>query len=1063
MADISILHDVVSCAQDKLETAHGPRPLPAAALFKAYDEVLPRHGVDPDNDNHLSRLIFRIGGERGHGTLPDKFQAVLSGMGILLEFDDNSASSLAGSTSPQPHIHRIEARQYNSPGGIPYGVDASAAPIDIYADTPDNTEDGLPEAVIGHATGTPPLHGIRPEHPGRNDKQIQWANLSVEARIKEAQVSKEGMPIRQPSVASGTLLESLAHADKTPALQRPSLLSALDRWKTAIGRKRHENEHRTSPSRHLVELPRTHNEQVIEAPPAAYNSTSRIVRSSERAAGLGGSYDNVLTEPAFDHPVTQPDTHTVPSHGLQAEPDEYPILLQRAARARQIYLASRAFNHWADKTATRLEREAIARRHMIRYRCFLGWSQTPSSRGPEINHLRAITAVQKLQRAVAYQEEQLRTAALAIAKTHRLKLAKRALGQWVCSAAEGRIRQEALLQAKKRAMLSWLGQTGQSAGKRGVATKHRKQTILQRWQGRAEDDEERLEVSRQVGMVRPIFAHLRAWWDHTEVERRAQIYRANSLWVKTLRAFEDWNLSARAQAFIWRDDYVRVTCAVQLWMQASQRHARESTRANQHFEANSLPRVQNAIIECSSYNARLQHYAERARLFIFANRFLRVIDHAHVKSKARRKQEVRQQLMARYKEVSACRKRRQFESTLGKWRAAAKRSVSAKHKVESHRTLHDSRRAMAALDHWATVTDENQQTHLASEHRSIHAAINLWSNYATQQENQEMQGWDTWVQRKLRQSLKTWSISTLQGSGQAHTATMVRQRHELDKRGRAFQAWRQTSQGVENNAPLYWSRTTPRLDQGFSGRSSWRARASKLDSSYQENMLGTPLAPMETPTRWTGHPLPMGSSVPFPMPRSMPPVKEADEESSGLSSAGDNMPERNEDALRYRHVEKPAGNRSGLIMTRSAASTTPLAPVPSHLKREDVSVHGTASERRAIAVSHPALSRTVTWQQAPPNTLNVRSQTKAPAKIAARPRAPMSESRAPATPRIEAPIYRKAYAAGVRSAPQNRSERPNEEQIPTYTTQQGTAQSNYRSRARFALSKSMAESHYRTR
>ncbi|KAJ4153311.1 hypothetical protein LMH87_009803 [Akanthomyces muscarius] len=73
--DIEILHEIVSNAQEKLEDPNGPRPLPAAALFKAYDEVLPRHGVDPDDEKHLSRLIFRVGGEKGpvaqiHGEHP---------------------------------------------------------------------------------------------------------------------------------------------------------------------------------------------------------------------------------------------------------------------------------------------------------------------------------------------------------------------------------------------------------------------------------------------------------------------------------------------------------------------------------------------------------------------------------------------------------------------------------------------------------------------------------------------------------------------------------------------------------------------------------------------------------------------------------------------------------------------------------------------------------------------------------------------------------------------------------------------------------------------------------
>ncbi|GKT49458.1 uncharacterized protein ColSpa_09639 [Colletotrichum spaethianum] len=91
--EIAILHDVVTAAQENLELLPEGERLATNALFQAYDAVLPLYGVDPEEDHHISRLVFRIGGERGDGSLMEKLRAVLSRMGIGLEFDSRSDGS----------------------------------------------------------------------------------------------------------------------------------------------------------------------------------------------------------------------------------------------------------------------------------------------------------------------------------------------------------------------------------------------------------------------------------------------------------------------------------------------------------------------------------------------------------------------------------------------------------------------------------------------------------------------------------------------------------------------------------------------------------------------------------------------------------------------------------------------------------------------------------------------------------------------------------------------------------------------------------------------------------
>ncbi|KAK3303975.1 Sfi1 spindle body protein-domain-containing protein [Chaetomium strumarium] len=92
--DIELVHQIVSLAESLYPTLPERERLPTNALFLAAEQLLPEHGYDPeDPPSHISRLIFKIGGQRAGDTLSDKFKSVLGGMGIKLEFVPSSNPS----------------------------------------------------------------------------------------------------------------------------------------------------------------------------------------------------------------------------------------------------------------------------------------------------------------------------------------------------------------------------------------------------------------------------------------------------------------------------------------------------------------------------------------------------------------------------------------------------------------------------------------------------------------------------------------------------------------------------------------------------------------------------------------------------------------------------------------------------------------------------------------------------------------------------------------------------------------------------------------------------------
>ncbi|KAI1770493.1 hypothetical protein F4818DRAFT_432362 [Hypoxylon cercidicola] len=93
---IRLLYQIVTRAEAILSELSPSSRLPTLALFRAYDEILPEHGMDPDDDQHISKLVFLIGGVRSTNSLTEKFKILMARMGITLHItrDDSDEISI---------------------------------------------------------------------------------------------------------------------------------------------------------------------------------------------------------------------------------------------------------------------------------------------------------------------------------------------------------------------------------------------------------------------------------------------------------------------------------------------------------------------------------------------------------------------------------------------------------------------------------------------------------------------------------------------------------------------------------------------------------------------------------------------------------------------------------------------------------------------------------------------------------------------------------------------------------------------------------------------------------
>ncbi|PTB64064.1 hypothetical protein BBK36DRAFT_1178106 [Trichoderma citrinoviride] len=887
-AHIAVLHAIITAAQEHLDNAPGPKPLPAAALFKAYDEILPQHGIDPESDHHLSALVFRVGGEQGGGSLLDKFQSILGRIGIVLEFSDDSTTSPEGYAehplSPEP----LDTHRWY-PDDLPIDEEEDVPPKRprAYSATSLGT-DSAPQKIQTQEPSSKKDYQARVDHPPTQTDPKAYPS----AQISSTETRHVDPYHHYPSPLFDHLPIDLDAPDDDPKarLLRPqtdiSLRSAERKPEQDIqtldqppGRVKDHDQNQFSDI--------DDDEKVAqEAARQQKRNTPKKTVETNRHNGKIDEDDDLAQFPHYIPNEAQPAAQSVrdePPVSVQFE-NEHTFsrlheerLLTRATRAREIYLASKVFNHWADRTAGRLEREGVARRHMIRFRCFQGWSCAPSLRYPVIENLKALTAVQKLHRAITYQQEQLGLAAAAIAQRHRARVASRVCDQWCSHLIAHAYRRKVEKKSKQRALLAWRVSTSSNLVKtQAISRFNRREGVinaLSKLQDHTITNNRQLHAARQLGSLQLLFGYLTEWRDQVQVRAQSSACRDRLLTATVGRTLQNWKLSSRVQAVRWRADFISVTRALGSWRRHyMQEEWRRNLSAN-HLKSYQASKLIGALQRSSSIEAQRSHLSNRARLFIVTTRVLPIMDSAVQARKSQMKEMIRQYLMMRYTQVSSARKRRKFYEALDHWRAMAAQATSESDVVTMYNAKYYYGQAELALTKWRARTEEDLEAQLAAYKHYAQTILATWGDIAKERERMEMQSLELWAARRQRQYLKAWSISSLQRSGQAHTATKQDLRHY-----------------------------------------------NKQDVTAKQ---------LETPTRWTGMPLNMS------LPLSAKPLaswREIDEESATSSDT--------EDVGMQKSPSKPPSNTGRITLP----STTPRGPVPVRLNLKAMRA-GTSPQR----------------------------------------------------------------------------------------------------------------------
>jgi protein SFI1 len=414
-ADVTILHDIVLHAQELLPSLPERERVPTNALFNAYYAILPRIGIDIDHDSRYARVLFKIGGMRGDGSLYEKFETVLFRMGIELQFEeednhtqqeDNTERHSGQDSDPPPYLHSTSEVVGQERGRPRRNSDGSQWDATLrhqikqrsnsFVATPHTADPAssldsrphLPKPIVQPVSQTysniQHYQGVLDQNRGYD--LGAWLNSNVEHQpqnVRTRSVSSYGsIRLRRrspptsdqiPSISSLLpLSEGLALAPRAES----HLFDQGQGSRAVSGSLRDERDIRLAaepPMDINVSFHHSRAKNVLSNIWNKWHQRTLQLREDNRNLSLLAKHRDkqVLLRQAFD------SWHTSTTERRQSAETErfFAHLERRAGRARDLFLLTKALTHWAYSASDEVQRTSVARRHMLRTRYFRAWRE----------------------------------------------------------------------------------------------------------------------------------------------------------------------------------------------------------------------------------------------------------------------------------------------------------------------------------------------------------------------------------------------------------------------------------------------------------------------------------------------------------------------------------------------------------------------------------------------------------------------------------------------------------------------------------------------------------------
>ena len=408
-AAINTLYDIIQRAQKGATTPRtlisksAPSPS-SSALFRAYEHVLVEQGLQPSDDAILHRFLFRMQEKRRDGEdLMQRFRRVLGDMEIEFEVDEDGQTDVTKTRNGAVAALGRHSRRSSFDSFFDGAADKVAGTD--YADLPMRPRAG---SNAGTMNGNGNGRGMRRAASDTEGYSYQPGQLPLRQRVngnahrhkRSASVSSRGsLHIRRDGVTSTSRVGDYDADDSEPSdrttsldlsnIQVPGINAPIP---TASHQQSHHQPYVPQPFRpsdtrllddaETFEEQRLHRvvrqcihtwrDQTLERQ-SIRNDMERLAIARDRRVLLKLSFEQLR------------DTFRV----RQAERETqrfFSRLEERADRARNLFLMTKAFTHWAKSAEDEVQRTSVARRHILRTRFFNGWRDITAVNELKIQH-----------------------------------------------------------------------------------------------------------------------------------------------------------------------------------------------------------------------------------------------------------------------------------------------------------------------------------------------------------------------------------------------------------------------------------------------------------------------------------------------------------------------------------------------------------------------------------------------------------------------------------------------------------------------------------------------------
>ena len=550
--DVEILHNIVVLAQTTLPTLPERERLPTNALFNAYYDILPRIGVNADYDSRYARVLFKIGGLRSQGTLYEKFEEILSRMGIDIELDRDedydTSSYLEDSQSKlAPASGQVTAAQEDAQGLPPerWRRNSESTKWDLGTGTQARTPtrrssfsaaskfngntDGLPRFLRDLAQPQPdqtkdtkepdqdeanPIGNARPRM-NRLAERPQWErgrSLSTHGSIRIRRQSTSVAPshgIQQHGSFPGSEYPQGTISEAT----------AITSYGEENNGRRSKNSYNgfvfTQPSPSLMEIKAS----LILQHHISFLAKQHIALWRERALQLQEDSRGLqLIALNHDKKVLLRGAlidwrSRLRAKRMSLETEGFFVHLEaRATRARELYLMHIAFTHWSACATEQVQRTALARRHIIRTKVFNAWREITA-----VNELKVRRQVLKKFFGVWKKVNTARADRNQSAiQRHRGNLAERIYMLWVEKHRTIKATKWLNEGIKRRALFRWIVESHNSWEERRTAEEKRRLRLIRNtwsiWRARTVEHIQQRQAAESYYLSQCCRKSFRRWY-----------------------------------------------------------------------------------------------------------------------------------------------------------------------------------------------------------------------------------------------------------------------------------------------------------------------------------------------------------------------------------------------------------------------------------------------------------------------------------------------------------------------------------------------------------------------